>query len=74
MNTSVEQLPRTLIPSRIGLFSFDQRYMKLLIVLGKGAGNDYSLQLAIQKSNRLETNGKYLSYNTFKITEPISTG
>lgn len=70
MNTSMEQLPHTLTPSRMGLFSFDQRYMKLLTVLGKGARNDYSLQLKVQKSNRI----KYLSYNTFKITEPMATG
>lgn len=66
MNTGVEKLPYTLTPSRMGLFSFDQRYMKLLIVLGKGAGNGYSLLLAILKSSRLETKGKYLSYNTLK--------
>lgn len=70
MNSSMEQLPRTLTPSRMGLFSFDQRYMKLLTVLGRGARNDYALQLKVQKSNRI----KYLSYNTFKITEPMATG
>lgn len=74
MNTSVQQLSCTLTPSRMGLFSFDHRYMKLLIVLGKEAGNDFSLQLTIQKSHRIKTNGKYLSCNTFQITEPVATG
>lgn len=38
-------------------------------MLGKGPGNDYSLQLTIQKSSRLKPSRKYLSCN-LKLENP----